>query len=155
MGGVQVPGYSSAEQITLQLVTPDLTSVFWSEAERLLLSHAELWEKDFDLQDIRLRVEAGRFQMWLIADEGGYNLLVLTEIIDFPKRSKLNFLYLMGSRLQAALPLMDCIELWARRRGCTSSLVRGRPGLIRVLPERGYRLSSVELEKDISHMRVN
>lgn len=155
MEGTTELGPSWAETLTLQLVTPELLPLLWREAEALLLKGKSQWEEYFDVEDFKAAVEVGIYQLWLTADEGGYTIVVVTDMVVFPKKKLFRGLFVSGGKLKRALPLLDCLEIWARGQGCDTSVIIGRPAWLRLLSRRGYSLEGVVMNKDISDLRVN
>jgi hypothetical protein len=63
---------------------------------------------------------------------------VVTEIGVFPRKKILNLVYLAGE-MDDVLALQPQIEAFGKEHGCSFMTAVGRPGWLRVLPQRGWR----------------
>ncbi len=95
--------------------------------------------------DIIAGVADGRFQQW-----GNGDSIVVTEILDTPRRRILNFFLAEGTmaELEAMEPgILD----WARSQGCTHATLVGREGWRRVswMRESGWKFRDIVMEKEL------
>jgi hypothetical protein len=94
-------------------------------------------------EDIVRGIEDERFQLW-----PGVHATVVTEMIWFPQK-KVIHCFLAAGDLAEIHAIRSWAEEWARRAGCASVTITGRPGWERVLASDGYTKQSVTLEKDL------
>jgi hypothetical protein len=101
--------------------------------------------------DVLAALLRAQMQLWVaIGGDGddGIEAVLVTEIIDYPRRRRCNLFLSAGNALEACLEHLPTIETWARAQGCDAIEASGRPGWERVLP--GFRRTHVMLEKDLS-----
>lgn len=95
-------------------------------------------------EDVAAMIAAGEAQFW-----PGPASVVVTEVIDFPRRRVLNVFLAGGSLLEldAMLPL---ILDWGRTQGCTAATFTGRRGWARTfLTKQGWQQTLVMFAKDL------
>lgn len=98
--------------------------------------------------DLRLIVKQGAMQLWFVLGSQGEALaLVVTEIKNFPGKRVCIVQGLAGLDRGRWMHHLEEIEAWAKSLGCSRIEVRGRKGMVRVLP--AYKLTAVYLEKDL------
>jgi hypothetical protein len=84
--------------------------------------------------------------LWLAADEGGkVHAAEVTQIVDFPKGKTCCLVMTGGKGMRSWLWMLDEIELWAAKQGCTRMSAVGRKGWGRVLPD--YEQIAIIFEK--------
>lgn len=84
----------------------------------------------FGLDDVRALVETEDAQFW-----PGYNCAIVTQIEVHPLAKVLVFWLAGGDLNELVSELRPRIEAWAAGRGCDTSLIIGRPGWERALPD--------------------
>ena len=89
-----------------------------------------------DIGEIQLAVEDYHAQVW----ENGKACLI-TRIVPFkdPAKPPEVHIILATGELEAALEVADFVEEWARQAGASGLSLIGRPGWLRVLPDRGWK----------------
>lgn len=137
----------------LLLVSPDILPQVWPQVEHIFLEHAKLWNEYYAIEHFPLMFQSGRMQLWTMNDADDFLLVMVTEIVTFPKVKKMNVLYMMGEELQDGLMFIDYLERWAWKNGVRKSHAGGRDGFQRLLEPHGYRKIAVVLEKDITEIR--
>lgn len=98
--------------------------------------------------DVLAALLRAQMQLWTAISENGIEAVLVTEIIDYPRRRRCNLFLSAGNALEACLEHLPAIEAWARAQGCDAIEASGRPGWERVLP--GFRRTHVMLEKALS-----
>jgi len=97
-----------------------------------------------ELLDVVVGVGEGRYQMW-----PGQDSIIITEIVNFPKKRVCNF-FLAGGSLEELEPMVPMIEAWAKEQGCNAISLVGRKGWTRsFLRDRGYTVIHCEMAKEI------
>ena len=99
------------------------------------------------LDDVRALVEKDLLQLW-----PGIDSAVLTQIMDYPRQRALHF-FLAGGNLDELKRLHPIILKWGIEHGCTRATFAGRRGWERTFltREEGWTVSSINMEKDLTH----
>lgn len=98
---------------------------------------------EYGLDDVRAMMSRGEATFW-----PGDKAAIVTRIEQHPKRRDLVF-WLAGGDLDELVNRMrPIIEQWGARMGCTRSLIVGRPGWERALPE--YRPLARIIAKELA-----
>lgn len=99
----------------------------------------------YSLEDIRLGIVAGAFQLW-----SGEDCAVVTQLHVFPRKTLLCLL-LAGGRLEELKRLLPIMLGWGKAQGCQGAYLVGRTGWLRsFLLKEQWRPSAVVLELDFS-----
>lgn len=144
---------TSLDRFQLVSASGPSADIWWALAAPLFLEGAAEWERFLDLDDIHHELVAGRFRLWMALDGEGVTLALLTSEEEYPKRKVLRLLWMGGSELKSALPMLEIIELWAARRGVRTVEVLGRRAWARVLRPYGYAPRSVLVTKDLTRVK--
>jgi len=96
--------------------------------------------------DIVAGIQDKRYQLW-----PGIKATVLTEIIQYPRKRVIHC-FLAAGDLAEIHAIRTWAEEWARREGCDSVTISGRPGWERMLLRDKYIKRSVTLEKDLKEV---
>jgi hypothetical protein len=95
-------------------------------------------------QDHFDKLVTGDKQLWVIWD-GTCRAAVVTQII-----KSVCFIWAVGGEgMKDWLHLLDDLEGWARKQGCTGMQLWGRPGWMRALNEYGYERKLVIMNKEL------
>ena len=103
----------------------------------------------FDAQDIRDLAESGRFQLWVHNDGCAIDLVLVTEVVAWPRRKALSVVLLTGEHREKWLSYLPELEKFAKSQGCDLIEAWARPGWERVAK---WRKTHVLLERDIAHV---
>ena len=133
----------------LLLVSPDILPRIWTWAKPLLIETEETWGEYYTIESLFNMIDKGEAQLWTVNDADGFFLVLLTELLEFPKVRVLNILTLAGSNLEDSIGFLDYVENWACKQGATKSIGIGRKGFLRVLQPYGYRQKGVAFTKNI------
>lgn len=93
-------------------------------------------------EDVVERIGSGEFQFWCSESS-----CVITTIDIFPRIKQLTVIIGAGDLTEINDHIRPIIEEWARKIGCDTMLIMGRPGWQRALE--GYRRTAVVLEKKL------
>lgn len=90
--------------------------------------------------------------LWLGVGKDGIELVVLLQIMDWPKKRELLICWVGGSHLIKHLKagILSKIEEYACMINATRVVAVVRPGLLRVLKKYGYGSTRVEISKPVS-----
>lgn len=96
--------------------------------------------------DVRDAVQAGSLQFW-----PGPQSVIITEIIDYPRKRILNF-FLAGGNLAELEAMYPLVDEWGRAQGCSGAITLCRKGWKRTFLTRsqGWTETHVQLEKVFS-----
>jgi len=137
----------------LLLVTPALLPQVWPQVEHLFLENANLWDEYYTIKSFPQMFHAERMQLWTMNDADEFLLVMVTEIIAYPKMKVMNVLYMMGEELLDGLKFIEYLERWAWKQGVRKSHAVGRKGFQRLLKPLGYKKHAVAFAKDIIEIR--
>lgn len=95
--------------------------------------------------DVCQMVSEGRLQYW-----PGPNSIVVTEIIEYPRKRTLHFFLAAGNVAELEV-MYPKIEEWGRLHGCDSATLTGREGWVRSFLSRkeGWHQKLVVMAKDL------
>lgn len=96
--------------------------------------------------DVRDQVQAGRLKFW-----AGPQSVVITEIIQYPRKRILNF-FLAGGNMAELQAMYPHLIEWGRAQGCSGAVITGRRGWARSFLTRneGWNETLVVLERELS-----
>jgi len=151
MDTMAVAGSNSAKVREMIVVGSELAESAWPHIVPLLVNTEKHWNKYFTYESIQQSLIAGTAQVWLMNDENGFQLGMLTELIRFPTGVKqVHVLWLGGKHFKTdGINLADQFERWCAKRGASEIRAYGRRGMARLLKSIGYKETQVVLVKDI------
>ena len=94
-------------------------------------------------------------QLWTMNNKEKFFLAGVTELISYPKLKILRLTILVGEDLRGSLPMLDCVEMWAKKKGATKSIVTGRLGFVKALEPYGYSVLATTIVKELYNMTVH
>jgi len=95
------------------------------------------------VEDVMQQILSGEAKLWW-SDEA----LIVTEVVDTPQVRLLRF-WLATGKLSSVLELSERICEWGRQLGCERAVLAGRKGWVKVLPDLGWRPTTVHMEKEL------
>lgn len=126
-----------------------LLDKIWPKIEVILNQNSSVWDEYYDIVDLYDRIIMGTMQLWTVNDDEKFYLAAITEILDFPKISVLNVLWLGGEKFRESITCFSGIEKWATGQGITKAMIMGREGLFPVLKNLNFIQRGVVLTKDL------
>jgi len=145
-----------AEALEMRRISPDEWTVHWphtSESlDRIPQFWADYWTKEF----INGAVLSGAWQAWGFgAKVGDINVIVLTQIVEFPANRFLQIPLAFGNHLDRCLPTIEAtIERFAVEAKCDICEVIGREGWQKKLGPR-FAKYAVVLKARVPKMGVH
>jgi len=133
--------------VQIELATIDRIPVVWDACMKFMRGYISQPESMFTEHGLRVDIEAGRKQLWLIHDGKEPFASLVTEILESGDRRICAVLLLSGTAMERWLGLQSTIAAWARDHGCVALRIHGREGWERVLKE--WRKVGVIMEKAI------
>lgn len=94
-------------------------------------------------EDVEAMVAEGRLQFW-----PGANSVILTEILDHPRRRVLN-VFAAGGKLAEIEAMIPPLQAWAVEKGCTLAIFAGRAGWVRTFLSRTGWVGRVWMAKEL------
>lgn len=115
------------------IMPPDIDGVF-PKIVHFLEGGAEYGAGRWTMAELQESLKEGRRQLWV---DDGLKWALITQIDNYPAIKVLNIFWAGGEMPADHNDILDAIEAWGVRKGCTQSEVGGRKGWARTL--RGYR----------------
>jgi hypothetical protein len=103
----------------------------------------------YDSGDAREFLVSGDWQLWIYWHGDVLDGLTITKIIQHAKERECCLIVATGVDHPSWLPHLDRIEEWAQQMRCGRMRAICRPGWERILKDRAYRKTHVELEKEL------
>jgi hypothetical protein len=116
-------------------ISPDGYVQYWPEIERALDKVPHIWQTHWTKESLYEGAMSGRFQVWGFGASGLLNVIVFTQVAEFPAARILEIFLAFGNSLDSALPVMEAtFEKFAQVTGCQTCEIIGRRGWARKLP---------------------
>lgn len=129
---------------TVDRLTKEELGSIWPEFTIVLDANPETWYTWWTQAAIRLRLEQGDAQLWVVEDEGKRILWYMTEIQEYPKRKILNVWWASGELFLRCCPaVIPMLKVYANHVGARTITMVGRPGFHRWLKPHGVTVESV------------
>jgi hypothetical protein len=130
-------------------VAPEQVDDAWPVVETWIADALERSGGVYLPEDIKDACERNAMQLWLVTDEGDIRAVVVTAVIDYPRKKVCQILICTGEGRGQWQEMIGLLEQWARDNGCDIFRPVARTGWARVLKPFGYRQTHVILEKDL------
>jgi hypothetical protein len=130
--------------------TKEQVEKVWPLAETLVAKACET-NGGYDAKHILEFLKSGHMQLWMAVD-GKSNKVIcvcVTEIRKYPNHKVCDLRITTGEQFERWVGFMDQICEWARSNGCKKMEIFARPGWERILKQRGFNKTHVQLEKDL------
>lgn len=137
----------------LLFVTPAILDVVWLTAQKLLGQAKGFWGKYLSFEYAYELLKQGNMQLWLVNDNEGFFLAVLTEFRAYDKAPTCNFVCIGGAGMFEAFEHLETIEHWAKKCGAQETIVIGRNEWKSALRKVGYKPICVGLSKSLSNIK--
>tara|TARA_R110000764_G_scaffold213377_2_gene299765 strand:+ start:651 stop:1067 length:417 start_codon:yes stop_codon:yes gene_type:complete len=120
----------------------------WSLAEPLV-EQACNTNGGYNAKHILEFLEAGLMQLWMAVDKDTNAVLCccVTEIRQYPNFKVCDLRITTGEQFERWYNYMDRICEWAKSSGCAKMEIFARPGWERILKEKGFKKTHVQIEK--------
>jgi len=140
--------------IEISLVPPVHVHEVWKEASPFLKRSTDLSGGRYRLRDLRAKLEAGEFQLWIIFEGDPKNMLaaITSTFSIYPQCRSLHGQFLGGDRLDEwREQFCSIFDRWGRDNGCRMIEFTGRKGWGKALESNGYREAFRIFQRDLSH----
>lgn len=111
-----------------------------------LPSFAEVMDRRYYSPDwLAGQVWSGRARFWC-----SENAALVAEIKIYPTGARdVHFLVAAGNLTELVETLRPKVEAWGTSMGCVAALVESRPGWVKALAQKGYRLHQAAVRKEL------
>lgn len=125
--------------------TPELVGVFasdlinvWKDVKVLIERALEFNDGKSDIEDIKRGIETRRMQLWVAYRYGKITTCMVTQIQCHPKEKRLMLFLYAGESIHEMEHFRPIVYDWAKKQGCKSLELYGRPGWEKALKNYGY-----------------
>jgi len=118
--------------------TPDILSKLPANTVDRINAALEYGYGERDVIDVAKDLAAGTKQIWVHSTEDDLDFIIVTQVVEHPKKKICEIVYSGGSGMLKALDELEVIEDWARMNNCTDIHAIGRDYLSRSLRKYGY-----------------
>ena len=125
---------------SLRQIPPSAVLHEWPRVAALVRRALAQGEGSYIESDVAMYCMTGRWQLWVMGQDGDITSVGITEVANFPRQRKCLIRYLSGD-LETILPHWAAFESWARGQGCHMFEIYGRKGWGRMLPDWTQSLS--------------
>lgn len=127
-----------------------LTQV-WDRVAYIMREHPQGLLEYMEPHDIYPEILHDRMHMWVGVRDSVIELVMITQIVEWPKLKELHVMWLGGSHLHDYFPLFkDSIEQYACMLGVSRIVATCRPGLVRMMKRYGYVQVRAEIAKSMT-----
>ena len=119
---------------SLRQIPPLAVLYEWPRVAPLVRQAMEQGDGCYLEADVAMACMAGQWQLWVSGSGGEIKAVLITEILNFPRKRKCLLRYAAGT-LGGILPHWEVFASWAREQGCDMVEIYGREGWEKTLPE--------------------
>lgn len=130
-------------------VPAEVVPKIWHRVEGLIVEACAYNGGRYRAEDHLNELMAGIKQLWMVVSGDDVLAVVITEIIDYPRKRCATIHICTGNGLAEWAKFLPTIEAWAREHGCAEMFLMARPGMERALRDQNYQKSHVLLEKTL------
>tara|TARA_R100001015_G_C4606524_1_gene161594 strand:- start:869 stop:1285 length:417 start_codon:yes stop_codon:yes gene_type:complete len=122
----------------------------WPMAEKYITDACKS-HGGYNASDIKQFLKSGAMQLWVaLATENKKVICVcVTEIRKYPNFSVCDLRIAIGQDFNRWVDFMDTICAWAKKNGCRKMEIFARPGWERILKNKKFFKTHVQLEKEL------
>ena len=134
--------------MNLRKIEPNEVVATWPKARAFIMRAVRYEDPEYSEMDVVNLLVAGERTLFVIEDDGIVGAVV-AGIISYRLTKRCRIHWCGGDGMPDWVHLIDVIEEWAMKHGCTSVRISGRKGWERVFPD--YDHAGVILVKRLSH----
>jgi hypothetical protein len=106
---------------------------------------------DFDLDDVRRKVAARDWQLWVPTIDGRAMGVIITHVSQRPRAKVAEIVLLAGRNAKTWMPRAEeMIAAWARELGCVALEAAGRSGWERRMSPCGWQRQAIVIRKELA-----
>lgn len=94
---------------------------------------AKAQEHRYDPTDIKALLQERSMQLWIVHEGSVLKMVVMTEILNFPRCRELDLAFLCGEFTEDWRTHLDFLIEWAAEQGCHYVSTTTRPGMAKTL----------------------
>jgi hypothetical protein len=133
--------------IQISLVPAEFIDTCWEKIIGFVQKAAKYTYGRYGVEDIYVLVKDEGYQLWVAFDEEVFKGVVITTIMNYPKRRILCMGFCGGIDLKDWKdPMLSTLQGFAKDMGCDSIEAFGRPGWAKVFNKDGYRNKWITFE---------
>ena len=110
----------------------------WGRVEPIIKAREEFLHGFLDTQDIYNFLVGGKMQLWLAVRGEQIQACMVTEIVNYPKKTVCRAVFIGGEGLNDWYPLIGEISFWARQNGCDEWESLSHDRIANVLERKGW-----------------
>lgn len=118
----------------LACVPPDRVPDVWPVVDKLIRAAMEKLQIS-DVAEVKHDLFNGGALLWLARNGGGVKATAVTQIVGIHGEKYCTIVACGGDERDEWLPLIEGLEVYAKREGCRAMRITGRKGWMRVLPD--------------------
>lgn len=127
---------------------------YWPEMVKELRKISHVWDRWWTEESLYLQTISGNMQVWVAGKPPEFNLVVFSQVLNYPANSIFQAVLMFGNKIEETLPVVvGTLEHFAAESGCRYAEIFGREGWTRKLDRFGFRGSAVLLTKPIGELR--
>jgi len=133
---------------TIERIT-DIDSA-WDEAKPLIQKAVDESNGETAIQDVYKQLTGETHRLVVIREGGVMRAAVVLNLINYPQKMAVRFVYLGGEKMRDWIPALDdYISSWGRNNGIDCIEVVGRKGWVKMLNNYGYKPEYVHIIKQL------
>ena len=121
----------------------------WHKIRPLIADAVTHSDGKYEVLDILSALLARDMQAWAITKGDEIVAIVITEIINYPRKKECRVLAVDGEGAKEWVHLVSEIEAWAKANGCQSIEPIARPGWEKLMKPLGYKRTHIILSKEL------
>ena len=106
---------------------------WWPDAKPFIERALERSMGEYEAEDIRAALEINDMQMWVAVDDEKVIAVMVTQIVNYPRKRFCDLVLGAGTRLDEWKPGLRMIQDWAKFNKCDALRIFGRKGWVRSL----------------------
>jgi hypothetical protein len=117
---------------------PDQIPAAWEELEPFVLDALHYAKGELSVEDVKKFLLQGYFAAFALAKEGRIQLVMITELCNWPQYSSVRVLAMAGNNFDAAKQFLSAFEAWVLSKGAVEIEAWCRPEMSRLLRRLGF-----------------
>ena len=150
---VVLPIKTKNAKVALELITFDVDEIasIWPLVEDLIQKSCDRAGGFADAIHVKEWLEKGVMQLWIAYDSklNKVKCVCVTEIRQYPNYKVCDCKITTGTDYKSWVDFMDNVVNWARSLGCKKMEIFTRPGWERILKNKGFVKTHIQLEKPL------
>lgn len=141
------------DEFKLLPISKEYLPKVWPVAITLLSKVKDYWGKQMTFDFAYNEILEGRMQLWFVTHDVEFVCAMITAIRFYDGVKSLQSVCIGGSRLDAIMPHLEYIEIWARKHGASQCDFTGRKEWISILKRYGYEQTAIVMTKQLPEIK--